>query len=661
MDHFILEATIFFGGFIVLAILLLTLSKKFTSVPYTVALLIAGYYAQQIFRFFNIDLHIELESSVIYHILLPILLFESAFNVNIHQFKIQFKTISFLATIGLLMSVFVVAFILTYAIGLPFGVALLFGAIISSTDPIAVIALFKNLGGPKRLGLVADGESMFNDATGVIAFKLVSTFVIVNQVFNSDKLFASLGDFLYVFVGSMLVGAIVGYAVAVSIFKKLRVDKLLLTMLTVAFTLIVFNASELFFHLSGVITIVVAAIVLGNFGKPRISAHTTHFMAEFWENIGFFCISLVFFFATFNLDIQIFEAVPFWHILVAIGSVLAGRAVSVYLGCLITNNIHPFKDEPNIPLSWQHILNWGGLRGVIPLVLVYSVPTEFPYYPQILAFTFGALLFTLIVNGLTIKYLLLWLKLHLPKKEEEVINNETEIFNLEEQRKQLKHLPDNDFMEEAIDEVSTELLETEKKYRDNFKNFENDPDLLLRSFRLQAMAIQRSVAMELHEMGYLNENAIMDFETELDLQEDALEYPDIFSRGMDKKGRIKSRVAFRSYLKKFNQLSQYIPFGKKFFKTPKRDIIVGRYMILRARLLSSYDVLWYLNYVKQFVKSNKEVLKGLEELSKEYMFLQENNESHINELMNEYPEIIKKHQESVIYNLLEQREKHVHY
>ncbi len=661
MEHFILEATLFFGGFIVLAIILFALSRRFTSVPYTVALLVAGYYTQQLFHFFHIPVHIELDPGVIYHVLLPILLFESAFNINIHQFKIQFKTISFLSTVGLLISVFVIAFVLAFLVGVPFEVALLFGAVISATDPIAVIALFRNLGGPKRLALVADGESMFNDATGVIAFKLVSTFVITNQIFNSDRLFASLGDFTYVFFGSMILGGIVGYLIAQLFFKKLREDRLLLTMITLAFSLLVFNGSEFLFHLSGVITVVAAAIVLGNFGKPRLSGHTIHFMAEFWENIGFFCISLVFFFATFNLDIALFEKVPFIQIVAAIGSVLLARAVSIYLGCLITNNLPFFKDEPNIPLSWQHILNWGGLRGVIPLVLVYSVPRDYPYFTEILAFTFASLLFTLLVNGLTIKYLLLWLKLHLPKEEETIIQEEIDIFNLEESRMALKKLPASDFTSEAVKDVEKELIDEEKKHREILKKYSGNSELILNSFKIQALQIEREVARELHEKGYINEDAFMDFETELDLQLDALEYPDVFiSKGMDQQGHVKSRRSFRHYIKNLHTIANYLPFLKRFVRGTEKDVVVSRYMVLMARVLTSDDVLWYLTYVKQFVRSDKTVLKGIDELEKQHIALHEENTSQLNDLVKEYSDLIKHHQKKIIHNLLERREIHIH-
>lgn len=659
--HLVLFTGLFFGIFLLVTTLLLVFSKKFTSVPFTVALLIAGFLSQNIIRFFNIDFHLTLSPDVIYFILLPILLFESAFNINIHQFKIQFKTISFLATFGLLISVFVVAGFLFYTIGLPFEIALLFGAIISATDPIAVIALFKNLGGPKRLGLVADGESMFNDATGVIVFKIVSTFVLANQAFSTGAIVPSVGNFLYVFIGSMVFGALVG-AFFTNIFAQFKHDRVGLTTISIAVAILVFGGSEHFFGLSGVITTVVTALILGNFAKPKITSHTLHFMEEFWENLGVYCIGLVFFFSTFNLDISIFSDVSAFSIGMAVLSVLIARAVSIYFSCWITNNTPFFHDEPNVPLRWQHILNWGGLRGVIPLVLVYSLPEDFAYYNEMLAFTLGSFLFTLLINGFTIKFLLTGLGLHLPEKEEEIIKEETDIFTLEELKNLLKKLPQDEFQESVIEKVETELTNEQKEHRKRLKDLTVDDDLLLRSFTLQSLQIERTTAHELHEQGYVNERVYMEFETELDLQLDALEYPEVFAKTKtEKTGLIKSRVSFRRSLTRLNELSKWLPFLGFIIRTTEKEAIETRYMLLKTRLIASNDVLWYLNYIKQFVKDRQTVLDGISALEKKHMEFVEDNRKQIEHMVKEYPEILEEFEKKIIYALLDRQEQHNHF
>jgi len=181
-------------------------------------------------------------------------------HINIHEFRLQFKTISFLATFGLLVSLFLVGFLTAYFLHLPLPVAFLFGALISATDPIAVLALFKTLGAAKRLALIADGESMFNDATAVIAFKTVSVFAIGGAYLAPSHIFGGFTNFVSVFFGSIAMGAIGAYILSL-ILSKVKSDRLIVNSISAALALGGFVASEYFFHLSGVITTVIAGII----------------------------------------------------------------------------------------------------------------------------------------------------------------------------------------------------------------------------------------------------------------------------------------------------------------------------------------------------------------------------------------------------------------
>ena len=658
--HTILFGAIFAGVFLLVSTLLQMLSKRFTSVPYTVALLISGFLAQQIFHFFDFHFVPSLSTDVIYYILLPLLLFESAYHVNIHQFKLQFKTITFMATFGLLVSVFVVAAFLFYTTGVPFGVALLFGAIISATDPIAVIALFKTLGGPKRLGLLADGESMFNDATGVIVFKIVAAIVVGQQAVEGASLIGKGGTFLYVFVGSMIFGALAGM-LATKIFGSFKRDRLALATLMIAVSVLSFNVSEHFFGLSGVISTVVTALVLGNFGIPKITSRSLHFIDEMWEAVAFYSISLIFFFSTFNLHLGIFTEInPMW-IAMAVISVLIARSVSVYLSCYITNNAPGFRDEPGVPLRWQHILNWGGLRGIIPLVLVYTLAEDYQYRDLMLAFTLATFLFTLLVNGFTIKFLLIKLGLHLPAREEEIIKEETAIFTTEELKNLLATIPEEEFNKDAIAKVREQLDQDLKEHKEKLLSMDIDEETMLRSFKLQVIQIERMTAHELHEQGYINEFVYQDFMAELDLQEDALEYPDIYGKTVDSEtGHIKSRKTFRQQISQLDAAIDKYPFLKRFFRKQEKDIIRQRYMLLKTRLIASSDVLWYLDFVSKLVKNKKDVLAGIEKLKMQHKSYEEDNRKQLNSIGTQYKKLIEEYEHKVINHLLYRREIHNH-
>lgn len=649
MEHGLIYLILFISVFLIFTGWLQRFTNKYSFLPYTVALLLAGIIGQFLVKWLHIPVHLELSSDIIYFVLLPLLLFESAFHVNFHQFKIQFKTITFFATFGLLISVFTVAYFLTLAIGYPLEIALLFGAIIASTDPIAVISMFKTLGAPKRLGLVADGESMFNDATGVIAFKVVSSFVLASTAFQSDALLSSTGTFIYTFVGSIIFGAVTGYIFS-KIIEKIKDDRIIETTITVAAALGSFAAAEHFFHFSGVISCVICGIVVGNLGKTKFSAGVREFVEEFWSYFAFLSVSLVFFFATYSLDFSIFTNNP-QNIAFAIVAVLLGRAVSVYGSGLITNKLPFFKDEPNLPLNWLHILNWGGLRGVIPLVLVYSLPADFAYRDDMLSFTMGALLFTLLVNGLTIKTLLLKLGVHLPKKEEEVLHEELTILELEEAKESLDRLKDKEFDLDILQDLKKELNAIEDTHKDHLRTIMK-PEYFEKSLRLQALHIERHALEDLFNQGYLSENVYFDFDVELDMQEDALEYPEVYEgRAITPGGKLQTESSFRKRVLKIRSLAGKFPILKQFLKQERQALIQDRIGLLKARIITSEMVIEYFNKIQKYL-GQKEQNAIIQSLINEHKDLIKENDEELKKLTKENPRLIEMYQRKLAYSLI---------
>lgn len=653
MEHGLINVVLFSSFFLILTSLLQRFTKRFSLLPYTVALLITGMIAQFVVHYFHLNVHLEMSADMIYFVLLPILLFESAFHINFHQFRLQFKTITFVATFGLLLSIFTIGFLLARLVNLPFEVALMFGALISATDPIAVIALFKTLGAPKRLGLVADGESMLNDATGVIAFRVISGFVLSSSGFATKDLWSSLGNFTYVFLGSMILGAILGYLFS-KLIEKIQNDRVVETTLTLALALGSFAGAEHFFHLSGVITTVIAAITVGNLGKTKISANVIGFIEELWEYFGFIALSLVFFFATFNLDFTIFTKNPL-NIGLAILTVLIGRAVSVYVSMFLTNNLPFFKDEPNVPMKWQHILNWGGLRGVIPLVLVYSLPRDFRYYNEMLAYTLGAFLFTLFVNGLTIRTLLLKLGLHLPKREEEIIHDEMTIFELEEAKETISKLKQQDFDPDILNLVSTEINEEEQKHKEHLLKTANAEELMM-SLRLHGIAIERNTLEQLYNQGYINENVYFDFEAELDIQQDALEYPEVYkSRATTDGGLVDSRRSYRKRIAQLRGAFKNVPFLKNILKQSEQEAIRERIGLLKARIITSEMVIEYLQKLDKCMGKKDIFTQAINTLRSEHEVFIDKNKKEFTQLSAQHPKLLKEYQKSLAYSFIVQK------
>lgn len=650
MEHLhLVEFTIYIALFLLTTSIVYILSKKI-SFPYTVSLLIIGFLGQLAIHLFNLDLHISLSPDFTYFVLLPILLFEAAIGINIHQFKLQFRTITFLATFGLMLSIFAVAFGLMFFLGLPFEIALLFGAIISATDPIAVLALFKTLGAPKRLSLVADGESMFNDATAVIAFRVISGFVLAEQAFKAQTFLQTFNNFMYVFIGSIILGVFMGYLISVLV-KRIKTEKVFNAALITALALGSFSVAEHFFHLSGVITTVMAGIAFGNLARGRMNRTVFGFVEEFFGYLGFLALSLVFYFASFSLDIGLFtQSLPILLGVVLI--VLIARAISVYGTVFLSNRLSLFKNEPNIPMSWQHILNWGGLRGVIPLVLVYSLPDTFEYKQMMLQFTFAALLFTLFVNGLTIKPLLLKLKLHLPKKEEQIIEEELKLFDVDVLRKRLQMLPTREFDPKILQSMDSELKAKEEVYKKEILELV-DAKTFLTSIKLEALAIEREVLHKLFEQGRFTERVLHEFESELDLQQDALEYPDLYQAYIvNKKGEIHSRKSFRKKLLMFRRFIVNFAILSKMLHIDEKEIILERYALLRARLFTSFAVIEYLDRLEKKFSSNKIIVADLKVVRDIQMKYIESNQKELDEITKEYSEYVHEYQKKMVLKII---------
>jgi CPA1 family monovalent cation:H+ antiporter len=374
---------------------------KWVRVPYTLALVVVGLAISPMH--FLPPVHVS--PDLILLIFLPALLFEAAWNLKLKELRANLAPVLLLATVGVGLSVGVIGAVIHYAIGLPWTPALLFGAIISATDPVSVLALFKKLGAPERLSVIIEGESLLNDGTAVVVYRILLGVVTGATAAGSGGGLAlsSLREFAVVVLGGLAIGAGVGFLASrvTSYFD----DHLLEITLTTVAAYGSFLLAETV-HVSPVISVLAAGVIIGNYGwRVGMSANTQVAVDSFWEYAAFVVNSLVFLLIGLEIPLLMLEQ-HVVHIMWAVIAMLASRFVVVYGLVTLSNRL----TQP-VSARWQHVLFWGGLRGSLSVALVLSLPLELPDRVQLVAMTFGTVIFSLLAQGLTVSPLLRWLRI----------------------------------------------------------------------------------------------------------------------------------------------------------------------------------------------------------------------------------------------------------
>jgi Na+:H+ antiporter len=346
-----------------------------------------------------------LTPEVVFTLFLPGLLFESSLHLNLRELRENVWPIVVLAAAGVVVATLTTGYAVSLWLGLPVASALVFGALISATDPISVVALFRELGVHRRLTLIVEGESLFNDGTAVVLFQIL----IAAALGGNISLAHGLMRFVAVVAGGLALGTAtgVGASLLTSHVDEPRIEITLTTIVAYGSYL----AAE-HMHVSGVIATVAAGLVVGNVGAVTgMSSRTRVALFGFWEYLAFVINSLLF--------LLIGIAVHVSDLLGAAGSI-ALAAAAVILGRLLTvYTLTPLSSRFSapIPLAWRHVLFWGGLHGSVSVALALGLPASMPGRALILNMTFGVVALSIVVQGATMQWLVAWLKLR-PRGEE---------------------------------------------------------------------------------------------------------------------------------------------------------------------------------------------------------------------------------------------------
>ncbi|HUX72272.1 MAG TPA: sodium:proton antiporter [Steroidobacteraceae bacterium] len=387
------------GLLLFVAALVAMLSRRL-HLPYTIGLVLAG-----IGLYFSpVRIELQLSKELIYSVFLPPLVFEAALYMHWPELKRNLPVVGVLATFGLALAAAVTAAGMHYAVGWPWASAVLFGVLIAATDPVSVIATFKEAGVHGRLRILVEAESLLNDGTAAVAFTAALAMASgggaggLAAAGGAGGWIALAGSLLWTIGGGIVCGASAGFAL------MLLAGRTRDHLVEITFSTLTAYGSFMLaehWHFSGVLAAMTAGLVTGNFrGSKGLSPHGRAAVEAFWEYAGFVINSLIFLLIG-SREAELRFADLWAPVAAAVVLVTLGRALAIYPPCALFA-----ATRLRVDIKQQHVLFWGGLRGALALALALELPDKLPFHDDIVTVAFAVVAFSIFVQGLTMTPLL---------------------------------------------------------------------------------------------------------------------------------------------------------------------------------------------------------------------------------------------------------------
>lgn len=542
---------------------LLAVLTRALRLPLTVILVGLGFAAGEIARARGVDLPFagaEFNEVVIF-VFLPALVFEAALTLPARVFMKNLAPILALATWALAISAALVGLAIHLGLGVSLTAALLFGALISATDPVAVTATFRNLGVSRRLISLVEGESLLNDGIAIVLFQI---FLVAALGTRELSVVEGIGDFLYVFLGGSALGGLLGLAVAE---VAARLGKIHSTALTVAVAYGSFVLADEVFGFSGVMASVAAGLVLSGLSNtliPRAEVQTWH---QVWSTIAFTANGFLFILIGFTLEARLIA--EYWDsILVGVAAVLVARPLGVFPVMPVVTRLARL---PAVGMKNQLVLVWGGLRGGVALALALAIPEALPEQERFIAMTGGVVMATLVINATTIGWLVRRLGLDRPSRAARFVAAAAQHDGAHVAREELSS-------SHADDEVERQLLEVEGAAAQEISSLALSDQELFEALMRRGLAVERATIQDLTDHGLLPQWHARVILNTLDDQIDELSLGHLIERNLfDPRG-----LRWMVY-----RVARFIHIGRL---TPERWIDVA-YRDLSARHLGAHNAM----------------------------------------------------------------------
>ena len=345
---------------------------------------------------------LPISSATYIYVFLPLLVFEAGLATDVRRMMEDAAPILLLAIVATLVATAVIGLALWPLAGVPLVACLLLGAVVSTTDPAAVIAIFRDVAAPARLTRLAEGEALLNDAAAIVLSTVLLGIIATGR---QPDVASGLLEFFVSFIGGGLFGMIAGRGLLRAI-PWMREDRLAEATLTLGLAYGVFVVAERFLHVSGVAAVLAAALVVSATGRSRIVPENWIFLTELWDQIAFWARSLVFVLASILVP-RLLGTVGWNDLLLLAVLVVAALAARLLVLFGMMPLLERLKLTQPISAAYKVALTWGGLRGALTLVLALAA-TEHPSLPSdvqrfVALLATGFVLFTLFVNGTTLR------------------------------------------------------------------------------------------------------------------------------------------------------------------------------------------------------------------------------------------------------------------
>jgi len=492
----LLEISLLLGA----AVLVGLLAQR-VHIPLTVVLALAGMLVTQL----GVDLALmdllggEGFKELLVNLFLPILIFEAALGLSTREFMRNLLAITALATVALAISAVLVGFGLNLGLGIPLAAALLFGALISATDPVAVVAIFRELGVPKRLLTIVEGESLLNDGVAIVLYQILLIAALGGTMTVGDGALR----FVVVAVGGLVIGGVIG---TVAVMLLPLVHRLPATALSVAIAYGSFVLAEATFEVSGVMATVAAGVAMGGMLESRADHRVRDLLHEMWESLGFIANALLFLFIGLALDVDLLVDNA-----AAIGIALVAVLVSRPLAVVpVVTLLERWAHIPKVGQRNSAVIVWGGLRGGVALALALALPEELEQRELFIALTGGVVLATLLINATTISFVVHYLGLDKTSPADEYLEGMARLLAVQTARDRLAKLGFQDDLVEAHLNVA-DIDARDQLFRAHLSEHEEVDVLTLRGLH-----IQRETYQSLSDAGLLRPIATRTLLQEID-------------------------------------------------------------------------------------------------------------------------------------------------